>query len=138
MKNSKNSLLVCNHNKLNKMHELTVCIHFKKRYYIYVVCSLWYCSLFKHMLIDVHPTYFVLLKVFMHLNVYFDVKRSMIQDTSSPPNMKLVPPYAECVTKVITDTLTHVHRRSKQRLCNPFVDDKVEEGNEDVSKYISL
>ena len=70
--------------------------------------------------------------LFMHLNVCFGVKRSMIPNTSSPPNMMLVPPYAEGLAKVTVATLTHVHRRSKEKLCNPFVDDKAVEGNEDV------
>lgn len=64
----------------------------------------------------------------MHVIVYFGVSRSMTTKASSPPNLTLLPLHAENAAIVMLATLTHVRQRSKWRVCNPFVDDEVEEG----------
>lgn len=65
---------------------------------------------------------------FMHVSVYFGVRKSMTVEASSPPNSMLFPLHAENVAKLMSTTLTYVHQRSKWMDCNPFVDDEAEEG----------
>ena len=68
---------------------------------------------------------------FMPLTIYFGVSRFTRAKASSNPNMMLLPPYAENVAKFMEAALTHVHQRSRQRICNPFVHLEAKEGKED-------
>ena len=63
------------------------------------------------------------------------MSRSMIVDVSSPPNLMLLPQYAENVAKVMAATSTRILREPKRRVRNPFVDDEAKEGEEDDSDY---